>query len=70
MAVSGAQENNMTIKDLIDTLENGATKLTIYDDETGELFFKSIWYNLIAEDLKNKKIKRIVVTDYQLKIGI
>lgn len=56
--------------DLLKVLTNGATHLTIYDDDLAELLFRSIWYNLIPDELLEKEIVRLQVLDFELRIGI
>ena len=60
----------MKLKELLATLDNGATHLTIYDDETGEVLIRTIWYNLISKEMLDFEVMHTQSLDYELRIGV
>lgn len=60
----------MTIQDLILTLENGATKLTIYEPNTGEIHFAGIWFNELKQDVLSKTVKHIQIDRYTMRVEV
>lgn len=60
----------MIVKELLDKLEDGATKINIIDSKDGEVFYMGIWFVEIEKNLFNKKIKKLEVKDYLLNIFI
>ena len=60
----------MKIAELLSTLENGATKLTIYEPGTGELHFAGIWFNEMDRSVLDKTVKHIKIDRYEMKIEV
>lgn len=60
----------MKVQDLLAKLENGATKIKIYEPETGELHFAGIWLNEVRADTLQKEVKHIQIDRYEMKIEV
>lgn len=58
----------MTVKDLLEPIDNGSVKLDIYNTETGELCFHGIWQNHIKPEVLDLVVSKISVQDYYMKI--
>lgn len=59
----------MTIRNLLDKLEDGTTKINVID-KYGEVLYMGVWFVEIDNVLFSKKIKRLEVKDYLLNIFI
>lgn len=57
----------MTLRDLLDKLDDGATKLNVIDSE-GIVLFRGIWFCEMNPEILDFKIEKIVVEDYLLNI--
>lgn len=60
----------MTVKDLVDKMENGAAHVVLISKDTGEVLLSTIWYNLIDEKYLNSKVKHICIRDYEMRLMI
>lgn len=60
----------MKLKDLTNTIENGSAHLTLIDNDTGEIYLKTIWHNTVPEEFMDRKIAKIEVLDYELRIRL
>lgn len=57
----------MILQELLDTLENGATKLNIVDKQ-GVVLVMSVWFDDIDKKLLKKRVKKLQVKDYTINI--
>ena len=60
----------MKISELLSTLDNGATKIIIYEPNTGEMHFAGIWFNEMNKDTLEKQVKHIRIDRYEMKIEV
>lgn len=60
----------MTVKDLVDKMENGAAHVVLINKDTGEVLLSTIWYNLIKEEYLNAEVKHICIRDYEMRLMI
>ena len=60
----------MTVQDITSKMENGAAHVILYEDDTGRIILKTIWYNEIPQQYLNCEVKHITVTDYVIKLGV
>ena len=58
----------MTVKDLLEPIDNGSVKLDIYNTGTGELCFHGIWQNHIKPEVLNLVVSKLSIQDYYMKI--
>ena len=60
----------MTVKDILDKIDNGSAHCFLWDYETGEVILETIWYNQINQEIMDKKVKHIEIKDYEIRLGI
>ena len=60
----------MTLNELLNTLDDGATKLNIIDSQSGEVLYRGIWFCEIDPIILDYNIKKIFVEDYLLNLFI
>ena len=60
----------MTVKDILDKIDNGSAHAFIWDYETGEVLLETIWYNQIDKQIMGKEVVRICVRDYEIRLGV
>ena len=60
----------MKVLDLISTLDNGATKLIIYEPNTGEMHFAGIWFNELKQDVLSKTVKHVKIDRYTMRVEV
>ena len=60
----------MLVRDVINRIENGSAHVILWNYETGEVFLKTIWYNLIDEVFLDMEVMNICVRDYELRLGV
>lgn len=60
----------MTVKDLVDKMENGAAHVVLINKDTGVVLLSTIWYNLIEEEYLNTEVKHICIKDYEMRLMI
>lgn len=64
------EEKEITVKDILDKMENGACHVILIDSFTGEVILKTIWYNAIDEKYLGMQVLSVCVRDYELRLEI
>lgn len=60
----------MTVQDLLKRMSNGATHITLIDNETGVIILKTIWYNSIPEECLKMSVLHIAIKDYEMILTV
>jgi hypothetical protein len=60
----------MTVKDIVSKMENGAAHVILYEDDTGRIILKTIWYNEIPKKYLVYEVETITVKDYEIRLGV
>lgn len=61
----------MQLKELLAKINrNDPITITIYDDETGEVFFRSTWIETISDDYLDKDVQHVQILKYEMRLGI
>ena len=60
----------MTVRNITNGIENGSKHVMLIDNETGEVFLSTIWYNEIPNQYLDKNVISSLWKDYEVRLFI
>lgn len=60
----------MIVQDLLDKIENGSVHILLWNYNTGEVYFSTIWQNDISDEFRKKEVMKITIREYEMRLGV